>query len=145
MFPPQLSTVFLVISAWSEELRPLQIHRAWGKCRTIWRSSFILSKGPRSVALGFLRSVGYKPYVCHILRTLGNFCGRSSSRFSIVQTERVGLWGRTQRPWVYLPVSLAHQVLLLFCFLSAHGGIPSKPSAKLFSEFCFYCLYLFYL
>lgn len=65
--------------------------------------------------------------------------------FSIVQTERVGLWGRAQRPWAYLPVSLAHQVLLLFCFLSAHGGTPSKPSAKLFSDFCFYCLYLFYL
>ena len=79
MFPSQLSAVFLVISACSYELRPLQIHRAWGKCRTIWGSSFILSKGPRSGALGFLRSVGYKPYVCCILRTLGNFCGRSSS------------------------------------------------------------------
>lgn len=109
-------TVFLVISACSYELSPLQIHRAWGKYRTIWGSSFILSKGPRSVALEFLCSVGYRKTICmpylENLREL--LWSLFLPGFRIVQREHVGLWGRTKRPWAYLPVSLAHQVLLLF-------------------------------
>lgn len=109
-------TAFLIISACSYELSPLQIHRAWGKYRTIWGSSFILSKKSQSVALGFLCSVGYRKTICmSYLENLRELLwSLFLAGFRIVQTEHVGLWGRTKRPWAYLPVSLTHRVLLLF-------------------------------